>query len=58
MPSRWALEPEDKADERRLSSAVRPGDRDELSFADAQVDVLERALALPVVERDADELHG
>ena len=45
-------------DERRLPAAVRPGDRHELSFADAQVDVLERALALPVVEGDAGELDG
>ena len=57
-PLRRAFEPEDDPDERRLPAAVRPGDRHELAFADTQVDVLERTVALPVVERDPCELDG
>jgi hypothetical protein len=35
-PRRRALEAEYQADERRLPSSVRPGDRDELPLADTE----------------------
>ena len=38
--------------ERRLPSPVRARDRDELAFADLEIDVLETSLPLPVRERD------
>ncbi len=53
-----ALEPEQNSDERRLAAAVRPGDRDELSFPEHEIDFLEDPLSRPVAERDAGELGG
>ncbi len=50
------LETEHEPEKRRLAAAVRPGDRDELSGADLERDVLEDANAGPVAERDAVEL--
>ena len=50
------LQPEDEAHERGLPTSVRPGDRDELSFAERQAHVLEHALSRPIAERHAGEL--
>ena len=53
---RRALEPEHDPDERRLPSAVRPRDGDELPLGDLERDVLENALPRPVAERDVRQL--
>jgi hypothetical protein len=50
------LEAEEHADECRLSTAVRPGDGDELPLPDPEIDVLEHELAGSKAERHRPEL--
>jgi hypothetical protein len=47
------LQPEDRSDERGLSAAVRPEERDEVARLDIDVDVFEDVLT---VELDAEAL--
>ena len=57
-PGARTLEAEDDANERRLPSAVRPGDSDELSLAELEVHVLEHVVARAVPERHVAQLDG
>jgi hypothetical protein len=51
------LEPERDAQERRLAASVRTGDRDELTRADREIDVLQDERPSGIGERDAIELY-
>ena len=58
LAARRLLEPERQPQQRRLAASIRPGDRDELTGVDPQVDAGQHRRPLRVREVDVLELDG